>query len=223
MRKRREHDRDAEQGFSLIEMLVSMLVFSIALGMIYSVVVLIQTKTSKVDSSADAVSQLRAGLAQIDRQVRSGNVLYAPGNEANGVDSTLGCTTPVGDPNSGSCMRIFTQVDGSPHCVQWQMLPDTARPGTSQLRSRTWLPKWKTLPLGSVSAWKIDARGLSAKPSQPAFTLVGGTTYGARLLSVHLEAVDPRRGAPVVITSSLSGRNTNYGYDAGQCTPVPPA
>ena len=224
MRKRlRDVRRHDDEGFSLIELLVSMIVFTIAISMIYAVVNLVQTKTSKVESSAEAVSQLRQGLADIDRQVRSGNVLYAPGNEAVGVDSTIGCTTPLADPNSGSCMRIFTQVDGIARCVQWQLLGDSNRPGTAQLRSRFWTPKWQTMPLGAVSGWRVVARGLAASPSKAAFTLAGGGVYGARLLEVHLEAVDPRRSTPIIITSSLAGRNTNYGYDAGQCTPVPPS
>jgi hypothetical protein len=40
---------------------------------------------------------------------------------------------------------------------------------------------------------------------------------------VRLESIDKRRGTSVVITSSLSGRNTSYGYSSAQCTPVPPA
>ena len=216
--------RKGDDGFSLIELLVSMIVFGIAISMIYSIVVMVQTKTSKVESSAEAVSQLRAGLADIDRQVRSGNVLYAPGNEAIGVDRTNDCTVFMGDTNSGSCMRIFTQADGIAMCVQWQLLADGTRPGTSVLRTRDWKPKWETNPLAPVSGWRVVARGLATNASKGAFTLAGGGAYGARLLDVHLEAVDPRRvGRPIVITSSLAGRNTNYGYDAGQCTPVPPS
>lgn len=222
LKRLREMSQQNDEGSSLIELLVSMVVFTIAIGMIYSVVVMVQTKTGKVESSAEAVSQLRQGLADIDRQVRSGNVLYAPGNEAVGLDSTNGCTSPVADPNSGSCMRIYTQVDGFARCVQWQLLKDSARPGTAQLRSRFWKPKWQTMPIGAVSGWRVVARGLADPPSRQAFTLAGGGVYGARLLEVYLEAVDPRRGAPVVVTTSLAGRNTNYGYDAGQCTPVPP-
>ena len=219
----RQTGRSRDEGTSLIKLLVSMIVFGIALGMIYTIVVLVQTKTGKVEASANAVSELRQGLAQIDRQVRSGNVLYAPGNEAEGPARTAGCTTPVGKPDSGTCMRIYTQADGDARCVQWQVRPDVDRPGTAELRSRSWLPSWQTSGSGSVTGWRVDARGLSVAPAVSPFTLVGGSAFGARLLAVHFEAVDPRRALPIVITSSLSGRNTNYGYDAGQCTPVPAA
>jgi hypothetical protein len=60
-------------------------------------------------------------------------------------------------------------------------------------------------------------------PGTYPFTLQGGAAYNARLLDVRLEAYDTRRKAGDVIQSSLSGRNTTYGYDSAQCTPVPPA
>jgi prepilin-type N-terminal cleavage/methylation domain-containing protein len=216
--------RNGDEGFSLIELLVSMIVFGISIGMVYAAAIAIEGRTSKVEASAEAVSQVRQALAQMDRQVRSGNVLYAPGNEASGADATAGCTTPTSPENlnKGTCMRVYTQANGAERCVQWRLRPDTTTPGRALLESRSWQPAWQTLGAGSVSDWDSVARGLSAAPDP--FTLQGGgTAYGARLLDVRLEAVDPRRGDPVVLTSSLSGRNTNYGYDAGQCTPVPPA
>jgi type II secretory pathway pseudopilin PulG len=215
--------RDGEEGFGLVELLVSMIVFGVSIGMVYAAAIAIQGRTSKVEASAEAVSQVRQALAQMDRQVRSGNVLYAPGNEASGADATAGCSTPTSpvDTNVGTCMRVYTQANGAERCVQWRLRPDAAAPGRAVLESRSWQPAWQTLGAGSVSSWDVIARGLRAAPDP--FTLEGGTAYGARLLNVRLEAVDPRRGNPVVLTSSLSGRNTNYGYDAGQCTPVPPA
>lgn len=207
-----------DEGFTLIELLVSMIVFSIAIAMVFSAVILLGGKTRQVEGSAEATSQVRQALAQIDRQVRSGNVLYSPAGEPTFVAS---CTTSTAD--SGSCMRVYTQSDGVAKCVQWQVLPDPASPGTSLLRSRTWSPDWQTVP-GGVDPWQTVARGLVVSPSADPFTLASGGAYGSRLLNVHFEAIDERRGDDaVVITSSLSGRNTNYGYDAGQCTPVPAA
>lgn len=208
----------ADAGITLIETLVSMAVFSIAISMVYSAVILVAGKTRDVEGSAEAASQVRQALAQMDRQVRSGNVLYSPANEA------LPCTGSV-STSSGTCMRVYTQVDGQARCVQWQVLADPAVPGTSLLRSRSWGPDYT--PGGPTSGWGTVARGLVSSASVDPFALAGGGgggAYGPRLLNVRFEAVDERRaGVPTLITSSLSGRNTNYGYDGGQCTPVPPA
>ncbi len=151
----------------------------------------------------------------MDRQARSGNVLYSPSDEP---ALTAGCQA-VGT-NAGTCMRIYTQSNGDQRCVQWQVVATPGDPSTSVLRSRSWAQDWQTS--GEMSGWSVIARGLSPSPSAAPFTLQGAdTVYDSRLLDVRLEAVDRRRGQNNVIASSLSGRNTNYGFDPGVCTPVP--
>jgi hypothetical protein len=120
-------------------------------------------------------------------------------------------------------MRVYTQANGLERCVQWQVLDDDAEPGTQLLRSRSWSPDWQTD--SNYTGWTTEARGLMGTPSTAPFTLQGAVNaYSSRYLVVRFEARDQRRGDdPVVITSSLSGRNTNYGYDGGMCNPAPPS
>ncbi len=194
-----------------------MAIFGVVMAVVYQAMISVQKMTGKAQNSATAVSQVRAGLDQIDKQVRSGNVLYSPADEPAFVASCTSAGT------AGTCMRVYTQTNGAQRCVQWQVIADPAHPGTSLLRSRGWAATWMTD--GNVSSWATVARGLVTTPSTMPFTLQGGATaYKSRLLDVRLEAVDARRpGNPVVISASLSGRNTNYGYDTGLCNPVPPA
>lgn len=213
----RGRDRRDDAGFTLTEMLVAMMVFAIAIAMVTTALIKVQKYTADVQGSADANFQLRQSIAVIDRQVRSGNVLYSPANET----SPSTCTASGTD--AGTCMRVYTQANGMQRCVQWQVINDAAHPGTQMVRSRSWSPTWATDNI--FTSWKTDARGLVATPSQPAFTLAGAVnTYSSRFLVVRFEAKDPRRhGSPAVITTSLAGRNTNYGYDSGLCSPAPPA
>lgn len=219
MRKllRRRRDRSADSGFTIIEMLISMIVFGVAIAMVYTVLLKVQSYTTDVQGSADANFELRQSIAVIDRQVRSGNVLYSPANE-----TTPSTCTPSGT-DAGTCMRVYTQANGLERCVQWQVLADPAHAGTQMLRSRSWSPDWQSD--GNFTTWTIEARGLMGTPSTAPFTLQGAVnTYSSRYLVVRFEAKDPRRGnAPAVITTSLSGRNTNYGYDGGMCNPAPPS
>ena len=202
-----------DDGFTLIETAVVMVVFGLAIAMVMQSLIRTQRLTNDLSATADSVSEVRQALAQIDRQIRSGNVLYSPANEP----TALGCTA-IGT-NAGSCMRVYTQANGAERCVQWQVLADPAHPGTDLLRSRSWSPAWQID--GLVTDWGTVARGLQPTASAP-FTLQGADTpYSSRLLDVHLEAWDARRQAPTLIESSLSGRNTNYGYDPGQCSPQP--
>jgi prepilin-type N-terminal cleavage/methylation domain-containing protein len=216
-RLRRRRPR-GDAGMTLTELLVSMIVFSIAIGMVYSAVILTMQWSKETQQAADAVNELRQGLAQIDRQVRSGNVLFSPEDE----DAWL-TTCQDGGPgsNAGTCMRIFTQSNGDQKCVQWQIAPDPSGTG-KVLQTRSWETDWQTG--GAVSAWSVVARDIHLVPGTTPmpFTLEGASTpYKERMLRVHLEVWDERQKAPVEIDSSLTGRNTSYGYDSGQCEPVP--
>lgn len=213
--------RDA--GMTLTELMIAMIVFTIAIAMVFSAVILTMQWSQQTQQTADANTELRNALAQIDRQVRSGNVLFSPSAEA--VPST--CQT-VGAPadQAGSCMRIFTQANGEEKCVQWQIVEDVAAgDGTHVLQTRSWEREWTTS--GVVSGWRAVARGLVFDPTDVAhapFTLLGASTpYKDRSLFVNLQVMDKRRDVPISISSTLTGRNTSYGYDNGECLPVPPA
>ncbi len=202
-----------DRGLTLVEVLVSMFVFSIATVIVYQGLIGVGRYTRDVQGSADANFEVRQAVAQIDRQVRSGNVLYSPSQETGG-----GCTGNGAD--AGTCMRVYTQANGTERCVQWQVLADPADPAHAMLRSRSWSPRWQTD--GQFSAWTTQARGLVLAPSAYPFKLAGATSASSsRYLQVRFEADDARREAPTVQTSSVSGRNTNYGYDGGLCSPAP--
>ena len=189
------NDRDA--GLTLVELLITMTIFSVVLAMTYSVLITVQRQTKDQTARADAVGDARLALQQIDRQVRSGNVLYDP------------TTEPL--PLS---MRIYTQANGDQRCVQWQVKDGV-------LRSRSWSPTWTTD--GLVSSWGVVARNVINTTATPPFALQGGATaYGSRLVDVTLQVQSPdSEGKPIDVSSSLSGRNTAYGYDPGVCSPVP--
>lgn len=217
----RNRVRSRDDGMSLIEVLVSMVVFSMAIGIAFTAVIIVMQKSGDAQKSAAAIAELRLALAQIDRQVRSGNVLYSPENEVGS-----GCESRAGT-NAGTCMRIYTQSNGDHKCVQWQMFADTsAGEDIYILRTRSWALDWQMT--GAVEPWSVVARDLYLDVDdtsvQLPFLLEGAATvYSDRMLRVHLQAWDARRGVPMAVDSAITGRNTSYGYDQGQCTQVPPA
>lgn len=211
---------DDDAGMTLTELLVAMTIFSVAIAMVFSAVVTTLRWTREAEQSAAAVTELRDALAQIDRQVRSGNVLFSPADESTWVSScqALGA-------QAGSCMRIFTQSNGDEKCVQWQLAEaGTAPDGTTllyELRTRSWATDWSTS--GNVSDWRVVASDLTLGAQAP-FTLLGASTpYKERSLQVHLEVFDERQDRAVSVDSTLTGRNTSYGFSSSQCTPVPTA
>ena len=205
---------------TLIELLVSMGIFAIVMAVVMGSVITLVRTMNEVQVTADAQSEIRLGLAEINKQMRSGNVLFSPADEPAWVGSC------VADPSvdRGSCMRIFTQTNRVPRCVQWQVLDVTGEAGGAILRTRNWSPDWMTT--ADVGGWYTTARGLTLDAAALPFTLVQDTAneaYGRRLLDVNLLAWDAERKKNTTIESSISGRNTSYGYDSGQCLPVPPA
>lgn len=195
----RASKRRGDDGMTLVEILISMMIFSLALAMVYTVLITVQKQTKDQTSRADSVGNARLALMQIDRQVRSGNVLYNPASES----------LPLS-------MRVYTQANGVQRCVQWQVYD-------RKLRTRSWSTTWQTD--GLVSDWAIVAHDVVNTTATPPFALQGGTTaYGSRLVDITLLVKSPTAGGqPINVTSSLSGRNTAYGYDPGVCSPVPAA
>lgn len=190
---------ERDSGVTLVELLVTMIVLAIVLPMTYSVLITVERQTKDETARADAVGDARLALQQIDRLVRSGNVLYDPATE----------TLPLS-------MRVYTQANGERRCVQWQV-------HDGLLRSRSWSPTWTVDAL--VSDWGVVARNIVNTTATPPFALQGGSTpFGSRLVDIKLLVQNPSsEGQPIDVTSSLSGRNTAYGYDPGVCNPVPPA
>jgi len=212
LRAGRDSTRDA--GMTLAELLVSMMVFSIAMAMIMTAVLAVMRVTKEATGASDAVFSTRQALATIDRQVRSGNVLFSPADEVAFVSTCQDMGT-----NKGSCMRIFTQSNGNEKCVQWQMAADGS--GTYQLQMRSWETTWQSG--GTVTDWGVVARGLTMATAPFELDVGAGNIYGERLLKVHLVARNAQNGHDVTVDASISGRNTSYGYTGSQCTPVPPA
>jgi prepilin-type N-terminal cleavage/methylation domain-containing protein len=202
----RFRERADDRGVTLIELLVSMLIFSVVIAAAYAALFMVQTQTKDTLARADAVQQAKLAIAQIDRQVRSGNVLYDPAQEAS-----------LGFPMS---MRIYTQANGQEKCVQWQIV-------SGKLRMRSWSPTWQTDNV--VSAWTTVARGIvnqSAVSADTPFSLAavaaGSGAYSARVVNILLRVNNSgSKGHPYDVTTSLAGRNTVYGYDTSTCSPIP--
>jgi len=195
--RRRLTQPERDSGVSLVEVLVTMTIFSLIMAGIYTVLITVQRQSKDISGREETVGNARLATEQMDRQIRSGNVLYDPAKE----------TLPLS-------MRVYTQANGDERCIQWQVL------GT-QLRMRAWSPTWQTD--GNVSSWGIAARGLQNTSTTPPFALEGGSTaYGSRLVNIDLRVKDPASSGNVLqIKTSLSGRNTLYGFDPGICDALP--
>lgn len=213
-----------DRGWTLIEMLVSMTIFAGLLTIVFSVLVTLSQQTKDNLARTRAVDQAQIGLMQIDRQVRSGNVISDPANET---------VSGSGVPQYYS-LRVYTQTDGTYQCVQWRVrYPSGSDYGLLEYRS--WRPSWQTT--GGVAPWRIVARDV-VKPTSTSVVESDPSTWPpffveqsdaeassqAQTIRVTLRLKDPDQQAgskPATLTSVLTGRNTIYGYPADSCAAIP--
>jgi len=212
-----EPARTDERGMTLVEVTVAMSIMSIVLLVFTSVLASVQRGVVAQDTLSQTLDQTRLAVQQLDREMRSGNVLYDPALEnapaaGGGISSCSGCLP-------GYTLRVYTQTNadtrGTYRCVLWKI--DSAQ----RLMTRQWPPND---PSGA-SDWMSVATGIvNVSVNQPAFTLDPDPLKGGRTLNV-LYAVNSdlthRPTQTVKVQASLTGRNTSYGYPANVCQQTP--
>jgi type II secretory pathway pseudopilin PulG len=196
--------RRCEQGTTLVELLVVTGLLGGVLSIVLAALVSVQNTENKVNIRKQSNDQVRLAVEQIDRQVRSGNVLYDPATEGSNAGSGIA---------AGFSMRIYTQANGIERCVQWRVT-------SGKLQSRSWAQTWQVD--GNVSGWRTVSDHIVNTTSQPPFSLDPSSGFGQRLINVDVLAnVRSDTGSNVEAKTSVTGRNTQYGYDPVVCNTIP--
>lgn len=192
-----------DDGVTLVETLIAMFVFTILLAMVGTATVAVLRGQSVTEGRSDRLAQARLALADIDRQVRSGNVLYPPVSPYRSV-------------------LVYTQANGQQKCVHWQLVNDSAIAGESLLQTRSWDPEWSVT--GNYTTWRTVAIHLKVNSSDTPFVVPTGNPYNSRMLNVMLTVANAdQTGQPVSAVTSVTGRNTEYGYNTQACDNPPPS
>ncbi|MBX6371502.1 MAG: prepilin-type N-terminal cleavage/methylation domain-containing protein [Acidothermus sp.] len=201
---RRRRNADARDGgLTLVELLVAMTVFSVLIVVSIALYMTMAKTTTAETQRATANDQVRLAVWDIERQVRSGNVLYSPSLDSSGNPIVL----------------VYTQANGNQRCVEWRY--NVAK---QALETRSWTTTYKLD--GNVSPWRVVAIHVVndlKNPAQQPFVLNSAAGYGGRLLDLHFFSKSGlTSGSPAEIASSVAGRNTSYGYSPNLCLPIPP-
>jgi prepilin-type N-terminal cleavage/methylation domain-containing protein len=156
LRDRVARDND-EAGFTLIELIVVMSIFSMILVIITGTIVGMLTQTRRETGTSDNLDGQRRVIETLDRSVRFASDINTPGT---GSDGGLYVEYEVG--NSGQQQTCYQ--------YRWE-------PSTQVIQSRTWQP-----PLnggGSVTAtsWATVASGITQYNGLPVFSM--GAVTGA--------------------------------------------
>jgi len=210
---------------TLVELMVVLSILSIVLVIFGTVMAGVQRAVNRQTDRSGNNDQARLAIEEMDKEIRSGNVLYDP--------SLSGCAPtpcPWSDdaPNQiypGMALLIYTQTNAvtrnpGNRCVQWRIVG-------GQLQRRDWTTTWQTD--GIVSGWRLIADSIVNQPSpptppaSPAFALDPDPNKGGRTIVVtFLVNQNAKSGSNVKIQASISGRNTEYGYPSNVCSTLPP-
>ncbi len=198
-----------EDGLTLVELMVATVVLSVVLVIFFSTLVSIQSAVSRQDTSSQNNDQARAAIEELDREIRSGNVLYDPATES----------------PANYVLRVYTQSNPGLRftgvnavCELWQITSG------NELQQRVWPP----LNPSAATPWHTVATGVVNRvvsPAVPAFSLDTDPLKGNRTLDITLIVNQDYTNHPsqnVRILASVTGRNTSYGYPVSVCSVTPP-
>jgi prepilin-type N-terminal cleavage/methylation domain-containing protein len=198
-----------ERGLTLVEMMVTMMILGIALAIFMSVLFSVQRGVVLQEQRTARNDQARLAIQALDRELRSGNLLYDPASESVPYYS----------------LRIYTQSNAPTRatptdnptgttCVQWLLEGE-------KLQTRQWVPYDAT----TATSWRTVAEGIvnrSVSPNVPLFTVDPDPYKGGRTIQVTLLVNDDYANHPeqtIRLQAALTGRNTTYGYLQNACTP----
>lgn len=221
---RRFSRKGNDEGMTLVELLVSMGIFGVLMGFVFAIMIQLLYLSKDSMGRVNATEQARLGVSQIDRQVRSGNVILDPASEtlaASGVAPYYS-------------LRIFTQEGGSPKCAQWRVIDHGAG---GVLEYRHWSPNNPA----DASTWGVVAHGVEVSgsstpdPSDPAtwppFWKDLSTSVAAAAgvapaqnvrITLHITDSMMKAGSkPVTMSTVVTGRNTVLSYSDSNCSTVP--
>ncbi len=207
-----ERIRDDEEGMTLVELMVATMILGIVMLVFTSVFASVETGIVRQNNLSITLDQGRLAVQQLDRELRSGNVLYDPSLENNGQASCTGCLPSY-------TLRVYTQSNADTRntyeCTLWKI------DASEQLLTRVWPPD----DPDNAGPWHVVATGVVNRTiSSVAFALDSDPLKGSRTLIVTLALNNDYAHFPtqtVHLQEALTGRDTSYGYPANVCASTP--
>lgn len=193
-----------ERGFTLVELLVTMFILGIVMVIFGTTLASVQRAAAREDKLSRANDAARLAIQSLDREIRSGNVLYDPSIEVPAYYA----------------VRVYTQSNAPTRagyvCSMWMIN------NQQELINRRWDP---ADPNGTATPWRVVATGVvNMVLGERAFQLDADPMKGDRTLDITIAVNTDYAHYPtqtVRIQAALTGRNTSYGYPVSVCATTP--
>ena len=198
-----------DDGMTLIEIMIVLLLLGLVLAITFNVLFSAQNNFARQVSRTASNDQVKLAMGSIDREVRSGDVLYNPANE----------NYSAGDIAPGMSMRIYTESNYATRgsvkvCVQWRIS------SAGNLQFRRWTP---VDPAGTVTGWRTVASGITNRTDNVA-AFARPNPGSLNIVNIVLRANDnSTKGNAVEVDASIAGRNTQFFSSSTPCGPSSPA
>lgn len=177
-----------EDGVSLVELSVAILIFAIFLALLVPTYMVLTNAGQGASSMSNADSQARLALETLTIQVNSAEAIYATPGAVSGLTSGW---------IYGQSLKMLTRAYGNLVCAEWR-----DDPSTSMLQERTWPPNWyQGYPTGT--GWKTYATGMENTASSPVFSIGPARGFSAGLVHADLIIRAGRFGPPVELSTTL--------------------
>jgi hypothetical protein len=162
-----------------------------------------------------ANDEARLAIEQLDREIRSGNVLYDPATEVSPYEPffTFRIYSQANATTRQVSLSSYTDPSGAT-CVQWLINDD------EELVNRFWKPGDPSV----VSDWRVVADHVvnrTLATSVPAFTLDADSSRTVVIVLMVDADTNESVSRPVRIETSLTGRNSTLGFSPNTCDPPP--
>lgn len=195
-----------DDGVSVAEVVVALALLALVLAIFSSQMVAMFDRVNTAGRRSESNDAVRLAMQELDRQVRSGNVIHDPAGE---------------DP-AGMSLRVYTQSNArtatdESRCVKWRV-------SNGRLETRSWSADYDAEDgTGWVTGWRVVAEHLRNTATSPPFALDQAQSgFGQRIVKVTFVVNrDDRSGRDVEVAASLTGRNVQFGYPRTLCTTVP--
>jgi len=196
-----------QDGITIAELVVAMAILSIVMLVFTSTLAGVQRAVVEEDVRSRLNDGARLAMQSIDRQVRSGNLLYDPSSETG---------TVLGVAATGYLFRVYTQAefggDEDPRCAAWFV--DDER----QLLYRFWPPLNEIL----ATDWQVVATGIVNRDEGLQPFVIDSTGRTLTVEFVVNPEIDTQPEATQTFEAALTGRNTSFGYPSNLCETLPP-
>lgn len=166
--------RQGEEGFTLIELMVTMVIMALVAVMVLVSIVNVMTQQNQAASLDQTASQVGLAFITLDKEIRYAATLDCPyGWTGSPGDS---CATAPPDasavPSGDYALTFYSAWTAATlgHAQCTEVLYDTTK---GQLEQRTWDAASSA---STATGWSTIASGLSTTPSQAVFSVPSSTS-----------------------------------------------